>query len=312
MIDFSTLGGLCLSGDDDDGRLTGLLAQPKRIALLAYLALARPRGFQSRDTILALFWPELDGRHARWALNQAIRYLRRALGEGAIVSRGQNDIGLDPGHITCDAVAFEAACEAGHWDEAVAMYLGDLLPGLSPDGSPELDQWVDAERDRLRHLAARAASARSEELVAGGDFIGAAEFARQAARLVPDDETGVRRLIELLSAAGDRAGAAQAYENYASWLRHELDLEPAPETQALIQAVRTGDGARVAITPRPLPHCLSPRDTPAPLANATGGLGGSPRRPRRRALVALTSIALLSTILLLRLARRSLSSTEAP
>src|SRR6266581_3793176 len=77
MIQFSTLGCLRLTGGDAD-RLAGLLAQPKRIALLAYLALARPRGFHSRDTIRPLFWPELDGRHARWALNQSIRYLRRA------------------------------------------------------------------------------------------------------------------------------------------------------------------------------------------------------------------------------------------
>ena len=313
MIQFSTLGRLRLSGRDD-GRLAGLLAQPKRVALLAYLALARPRGFQSRDTILALFWPELDGRHARWALNQAIRYLRRALGQGAVVSRGQNDIGLNPGHISCDAVAFEAACEAGHWDEAVAMYLGELLPGLCPDGSPELDQWVDAERDRLRHLAARAASARSEELVAGRDFTGAAEFARQAARLVPDDETGVRRLIELLNAAGDRAGAAQAYEHYASWLRRELELEPAPETQALIQSIRTGDGRRVSRTQHPLPPGSSPHDAHTPSATAATGapVEGLRRRPSRRALVALLSVALLSAILLLRSAAKLLGPTEPP
>src|SRR6266568_1172209 len=214
MIQFSTLGCLRLTGGDAD-RLAGLLAQPKRIALLAYLALARPRGFHSRDTIRPLFWPELDGRHARWALNQSIRYLRRALGRAAVLSRGQNDIELNTTLVRCDAVAFETACEVGAWGEAVAMCTGELLPGLYPGGAPELDQWLDAERDRLRHLAARAVAARSEELLSGGDVTGAAESARQAVRLVPDDETRVRRLIEVLSAAGDRAGAVQAYENSA-------------------------------------------------------------------------------------------------
>ena len=153
MIQFSTLGCLRLTGGDAD-RLAGLLAQPKRIALLAYLALARPRGFHSRDTIRPLFWPELDGRHARWALNQSIRYLRRALGRAAVLSRGQNDIELNTTLVRCDAVAFETACEVGAWGEAVAMCTGELLPGLYPCGAPELDQWLDAERDRLRHLAA--------------------------------------------------------------------------------------------------------------------------------------------------------------
>ena len=244
MIQFSTLGCLRLTGGDAD-RLAGLLAQPKRIALLAYLALARPRGFHSRDTIRPLFWPELDGRHARWALNQSIRYLRRALGRAAVLSRGQNDIELNTTLVRCDAVAFETACEVGAWGEAVAMCTGELLPGLYPGGAPELDQWLDAQRDRLRHLAARAVAARSEELLSGGDVTGAAESARQAVRLVPDDETRVRRLIEVLSAAGDRAGAVQAYENYASWLQRELDLEPAPATRALIDALQADDKSAV-------------------------------------------------------------------
>src|SRR2546425_12327831 len=95
MIEFATLGCLRLTGGNTDG-LAALLAQPKRVALLAYLALARPRGFQNRDTILAFFWPETDARHARWALNQAVRYLRRALGRPAGMSRGPSGVGLDP------------------------------------------------------------------------------------------------------------------------------------------------------------------------------------------------------------------------
>jgi pimeloyl-ACP methyl ester carboxylesterase len=37
-----------------------VLAQPKRFALLAYLAAASPYGYHRRDTLLALFWPEAD------------------------------------------------------------------------------------------------------------------------------------------------------------------------------------------------------------------------------------------------------------
>jgi len=275
MIEFATLGCLRLTGGNTDG-LAALLAQPKRVALLAYLALARPRGFQNRDTILAFFWPETDARHARWALNQAVRYLRRALGRPAVMSRGQSDVGLDPGHVRCDAVTFEMACDGGRWDEAVSVYGGELLPGLRPGGSPELDQWLDAERDRLRHLAACAARARSEELLAGGDLTRAVESARHAVRLAPDDETGVRRLIEVLHANGDRGGALVAYEDYASWLRREFDLNPAPETWALIEAVRTANGAAAAPTARP------PAVPPVAASRAAGGSSRGPKRDRVR------------------------------
>src|SRR2546426_9294341 len=195
MIEFSMLGGVRLTGGDVE-RLAGLLAQPKRVALLAYLALARPRGFQNRDMLLALFWPEKDEQHARWALNQSVHYLRGALGNDAVLRHGE-DVSLDAARVTCDAIALEAACAARRWDEAMGLYDGELLPGLRPGGAAELDHWLDGERARLRRLAAEAACNRSEELVANGDLPGAGKAARQAVRVAPDDETRVRRLIEL-------------------------------------------------------------------------------------------------------------------
>ena len=68
---------------DADGReVRSLLAQSKRLALLVYLALAPPPYFRRRDTVIALFWPELDDEHARGALRQALSYLRQSLGAG--------------------------------------------------------------------------------------------------------------------------------------------------------------------------------------------------------------------------------------
>ena len=64
MIELRTLGGLDLH--DAQGReLRVILAASKRAALLTYLAVATPRGFHRRDTLLALLWPELDREHAR-------------------------------------------------------------------------------------------------------------------------------------------------------------------------------------------------------------------------------------------------------
>ena len=61
------LGGVELCGPD--GRpVRSILAQPKRLALLIYLAAAGPEAFRRRDTLLALFWPEADAGRARRAL----------------------------------------------------------------------------------------------------------------------------------------------------------------------------------------------------------------------------------------------------
>ena len=87
MIELRTLGALELGGPES-GAVDALISQPKRLALLIYIAAARPTGFHRRDTLLSLFWPELDQTHARGALRNALSFLRRQLGEAAIVTRG--------------------------------------------------------------------------------------------------------------------------------------------------------------------------------------------------------------------------------
>jgi len=45
-----------------------VLTQTKRVALLAYLLLSRPGESHRRDSLLALFWPEMDQEHGRNSL----------------------------------------------------------------------------------------------------------------------------------------------------------------------------------------------------------------------------------------------------
>src|SRR5436190_8782277 len=114
MIEFRLLGTLHLT--DAEGReVKSLLTRPRRLALLAYLAAATPRGFHRRDTLLALFWPELDQEHARAALRQALHVLRGAFGAGMVVTRGDEEIALNVDHLWCDVVAFDAAITAGRF-----------------------------------------------------------------------------------------------------------------------------------------------------------------------------------------------------
>src|SRR3954466_4533520 len=105
-MEFRTLGTLDLRAPD--GReLFSLLAQPKRIALLAYLCIAEPRGYHRRDTLFGLFWPDSDQEHARSSLRKTIHVLRRALGEGTILARGDEEVAVDFQRIHCDVASFE-------------------------------------------------------------------------------------------------------------------------------------------------------------------------------------------------------------
>src|SRR3989442_38789 len=233
VVEFRILGALNLLGAD--GReLTSVPAQPKRVALLAYPAAATPHRLHRRDSLVALFWPELDQEHARAALRQALHGLRRALGEGVVVSRGDEDIGLDADQIRCDVVEFERAVDAGRPADALDLYRGDLLEGFFIRGSPEFEQWLEDERVRLKVMALRSATLLAER----GGLAESAQWGRRALRIAPLDEPTLRRLMQSLDRLGDRAGALDAYEGFAKRLAVELEADPAPETRALAGAVR--------------------------------------------------------------------------
>jgi serine/threonine-protein kinase len=232
-----TLGSLDLA-TSDGRRLLSVLAQPKRIALLVYLALGARRGFKRRDTLLGIFWPETAEERARHALRQALYVLRRAIGPNAMVSRGDEEVGIESGRIWCDAVAFEQAVDAGRTTEALDVYEGDLLPGFYVADAPEFERWLDNERRRLRRRAADAAWVEAERQESAGAPAEAVKWARRAQELTPFDETSLCRLVTLLDQLGDRAGAIKAYDQFARLLESAYDAEPAPETQELMRRVR--------------------------------------------------------------------------
>lgn len=158
MIEFRTLGTVDLRDPDDGHGLDAILSRSKRVALLAYLALARPRGFHRRDTLFGLFWPEVSDERARRALNQSAYVLRKGLGNGVLVSLGDEELGLDPDRLWCDTVVFEELLEAGKIEEALGLYGGELLKGFHLSGCIEFERWLDTERSGLQRTALKAAS----------------------------------------------------------------------------------------------------------------------------------------------------------
>jgi DNA-binding SARP family transcriptional activator/TolB-like protein len=237
--------------------------QPKRLALLAYLILAPPRGFHRRDAITAIFWPELPEARARHALRQAIHEFRRTLGRETFLSQGEEEIAVAPNTIRCDVIAFEEALARGEPASALGLYHADLLQGLNvTTGSSALEQWLDAERSRLRLRASNAAWDLFSRSEIQGEKAQARDWARRASALSPDDEDSQRRLIAALDQLGDRSGALRAYEDLRNRLAIEFDAEPAAETKALSAKIRTRE-ALLPARPRvdqspPEPHLVQP------------------------------------------------------
>ena len=249
MYELRTLGTLDLRCDRGNS-IPSVLAQPKRFALLVYLAVARPRGFHRRDTLLGMFWPEKDHEHARAALRNAVYFLRRSLAPEVLVNRGEGEISVDATLLRTDAGALEAALGTSDWGTALALYGGDFLKGFFLSACPEFDDWLERERDRLRLAAARAAWAAAMRDVEAGDLVLAQRSARKALSLAPTDEHALRSFLEALAAAGGRAGAADVYRRFATRLQEELGVEPSPETKALSDRILRSE-AGITATTRP-------------------------------------------------------------
>ena len=215
--------------------------QPKRLALLAFLALSARDGVQQRDTLLALFWPRSDRDRARRCLRQALFHLRNELGEGAIVGAGREGVALVSGRIWCDAVAMEEALLRGRRREALSLYAGDFLPGLFVGGcATGLEEWVARTRQHLRARAAAGAWELVEQELQERRTDSALETARWARGLSPDDEQGLRRHMVLLARVGDPAEALGAYAEFTRRLLREYDAEPGLETRALAADLKHG------------------------------------------------------------------------
>lgn len=251
MIRFRTLGGLDLR-DDSGHEFLSILRQPKRLALLAYLAIATPAGYHRRDTILALLWPEMDGDRARSALRQAVHFLRRTLGADIVQGHGGEDLGVVADEFWCDARAFDDALARGESAEALELYGGDLLHGFFVTGaSNEFDEWLAQQRARRRQQAIESAWALADRCEATGSGTEAVRWSRWAAERAPDDERSHRRLIALLDRVGDRTGALRSYENFVHRARDEFDAEPSAETQALVAAIRARTTPGVTVPDAP-------------------------------------------------------------
>src|SRR5262245_44915970 len=231
---------------DEQGRsVDAVLAQPRRLALLAFLTVASRNGFVRRDQALAMFWPERDAEHARAALNRAIYYLRQALGDDAVVSRGLDELAVPADQLWCDAVAVQSALVAARYDDAVGLYRGELLEGFFASGAAGFERWVEDERRRLASDVSRAAWSLADDAERVGHHAVAARWCQWAVDRSPLDEVGVQRLITALDRSGDRAGAVIAYDRLAHRLATDLELRPSPETRALIDAVRTRESSTV-------------------------------------------------------------------
>ena len=233
-----TLGAVRVSNASGE-ELHSVTAQPRRVALLSYLVLARPRGFHTRDRLLSLFWPEYDSQRARNALSQAVHFLRRSIGADVIVSGADDQLRINPDACWCDAIAFEAALSESRVREAVELYGGPFFDGFHVSAAaPELDRWVDTERDRLGRQYGEALRQMAESRASLGDLAGAVAWHRKLAAHDPLSSRTALELMQALAAAGETESALQHARIFETLVHHELDSAPDSQFEEFVRSLK--------------------------------------------------------------------------
>lgn len=216
-------------GDSEEG----IAIEPKRLALLAYLALPHPGSHRDRGEIVGHFWPERGESAARNALRQALHHLRDRLGARAFVGSGRQRIGLDPEVVACDAARFGTALEQGRPAAALRVYRGEFMAGFSAVDSVSLDRWIEDERTRLRDAAVEAALSVARDERERANLEGALHWIRRGREMAPYDERLLRAEIRLRAALGDVVDAIRAFREFRDRVRTELGAEPSACTRRL-------------------------------------------------------------------------------
>ncbi len=216
----------------------------KTRALLAIVALSGPRPML-RGRLAELLWSRRPEEQSRASLRQEIHRLLDVFTgvwrDILVISR--DTLLLRPGAVWLDVE--EALRTTTLAPASLKLLDRELLEGL--DGvDPAFDQWIAAERDRLRDRARSVGEAMIGEQTAPEPLVAAAQL------LLAIDgahEGAWRALMRGHAERGERGMALQSFERCRTALATQLDAKPSPETLRLWADIKAGDGLRAVALP---------------------------------------------------------------
>lgn len=224
----------------------------KALALLAYLA--HQREPVPRRLLAALLWGETSDYRSRRNLTHTLGQLTSSLpgcfqaDQQAVMWHPQAPAWVDVracanllvAHDPLRAQPLDQGAQAGLLEQAVALYRGDLLAGLTLDDCPEFELWLARERERWRQHILAALAALGAHHAHHAHAEPAEGYLRRWVELEPWQEEAHRALMRLLASRGRPAEALAQYERCRRTLSDELGLAPSAETVALAEQIRGG------------------------------------------------------------------------
>lgn len=231
-----------------DGQPVTAFKSNKVRALLAYLAIECDRPHH-RNKLAGMLWPNHPDSAALSALRDALSNLRSVLddrksqegflrvGQGTLQFTKLSDHWLDTAAF---AELLTGEPTLSRLEQAIALYRGEFLEGLSVGDSIAFEEWVLRQRERLGRqvvMALQRLGALHEER---GAYAEAQSYARRQLELDPYNEDAQQQLLRALALGGQRNAALVQYAHFRRLLAEELEVEPGPNMVALVEKIRRG------------------------------------------------------------------------
>lgn len=206
--------------------------------LLALLLLEKGRSL-TFDQIADTFWGDKDTKNIQMLFHQATSSLRRIL-ESQLpekfssrylsVIEGSVTLTLPP-RSTIDIEVFEKHCLEEDWENALAIYSGDFLPGYLYSG------WSTAPRERLKRLYLRTILILAHRQWEARHPREAIDLCLRALEIDPWQEDAVLLCMQACLALNDRPGAIRVYQELERSLVEDLKTEPQACLQELYRSI---------------------------------------------------------------------------
>src|SRR6266566_4185763 len=190
----------------------------------------------TRDQAIGLLWPDKPEAAARQSLREAIRLLRRYIGEERLRTEA-DQLELAAGAVELDTDLLDRLIERRDWAGATPLVRGKFADGFGLDGSSAFEDWLHAEQWHWYGREMDVLIQHAEQRLDAGDLLGADDPARRALNLDPESQRALRTLLRRLALAGDRSAALELYTRFEKRAQQSgAQIEPA--TQALVDRLR--------------------------------------------------------------------------
>jgi DNA-binding SARP family transcriptional activator len=207
---------------------------PAAQRLVAVLALTGPI---SRARVAGTLWPESPQVQAMTNLRHVMWKLQNAVTDPPLVATTvRGELRLEPGVIVDVQQLVEESYGLLHEGRLPqpASTIAALRSG-SCELLPDWDEvWLDAERERLRHLRLHVLESWAQALAEWGRFGLALDVALVALRSDVLRESAHRTVIKVHRLEGNVLEARRAFDTCRRILSEEMGVAPTPETAALV------------------------------------------------------------------------------